>query len=189
MPAPVDHDEKRRDLARIAATLIAERGLQAATIREVAARVGFSTTVVTHYFSTKREMLFAAYRHTAEQAQERFNATARSLPGDPLARLESLLPVDEESRQAWRLYFQFWPMADHDAEMADAQRWWNRHAVTLAARALQEAYPEIGALDEKAALVLSGLHGIAVQALFDPDEWPAERQRRMLRTQTRLLLG
>lgn len=189
MPAPVDHDEKRREIAAIAADLIAERGLEAATIRQIAARAGFSTTVVTHYFANKRALLRAAYRHAAESTQQRFDALAVSELSDPLARLEILLPIDEDGRRAWRVYFQFWPMADHDPELAEEQRWWSANAVGLAREALKIAYPHVDDIDRRATMAVSALQGIAIQSLFDPDNWPAERQREFWRANARLIMG
>ncbi|MCX7282690.1 MAG: TetR/AcrR family transcriptional regulator [Novosphingobium sp.] len=188
MPPPVDHDEKRRAIARIAADLIAERGLEAATIRQVAAIAGYSTTVVTHYFANKRAMLLAAYRHAAQSTQERFDKLAEACAADPLSRLEILLPLDDEGRRAWRVYFQFWPMADHDPELAEEQRWWSANALSLARSALCQAYPAIDDIERKAAMALSALQGIAMQALFDPENWPASRQQDMWQAQASLLL-
>ncbi|WP_225205552.1 TetR/AcrR family transcriptional regulator [Novosphingobium huizhouense] len=189
MPAPVDHEEKRKAIAGIAADLIADGGLEAATIRQVAARAGFSTTAVTHYFANKRAMLLAAYRHMAESTQRRFDALAADSRSDPLSRLEILLPIDEDGRRAWRVYFQFWPLADHDAELADEQRWWSANAVGLARETLKLAYPAIDDIDLKATMALSALQGIAMQALFDPDNWPASRQRALWRINARLIIA
>lgn len=189
MPRPVNHDEKRSAIARIAADLIAERGLEAATIRQVAAHAGYSTTVVTHYFTNKRAMLLAAYRHSAQSTQQRFDGLSGQHASDPLSRLEILLPIDEQGRRAWRVYFQFWPMADHDPELAEEQRWWSANALSLARGCLYEAYPAIDDIDRKATMALSALQGIAMQALFDPANWPANRQREMWQEQAQLLLG
>lgn len=188
MPAPVDHDVKRREIARIAADLIAERGLDAATIRQVAACAGYSTTVVTHYFANKRAMLLAAYRHAAQSTQDRFDELAADYASDPLARLEILLPIDETGRRAWRVYFQYWPMADHDQELAAEQRWWSANALALARETLRAAYPAIVDIDRKSAMALSALQGIAMQALFDPQNWPGSRQREMWQLQAWMLI-
>ena len=53
MPAVVNHEERRQQIARIAADLISSVGLDAMTMREIAAAAGFSTTIVTHYFANK----------------------------------------------------------------------------------------------------------------------------------------
>lgn len=189
MPAAVDHDEKREAIARIAADLIAERGLDAATIRQVAATAGYSTTVVTHYFASKRAMLLAAYRHAAESTQRRFDALAADCRSDPLSRLEILLPIDEEARRAWRVYLQYWPLADHDDELAAEQRWWSANGLSLIRTALWQVCPELEDTDGKARIALSALLGIAIQATFDPDGWPTKRQHDTWRTHCRMLLA
>lgn len=189
MPAAVDHDDKREAIARIAADLIAARGLDAATIRQVAAAAGYSTTVVTHYFTHKRAMLLAAYRHAAESTQRRFDALAATCSSDPLSRLEILLPIDEEGRRAWRVYLQYWPLADHDDQLAAEQRWWSANGTALIRTALLQARPEIHDADGKATIALSALLGIAIQATFDPDGWPAKRQCAMWQAHCRLLLS
>lgn len=188
MPAAVDHDEMREAIARIAADLVATRGLDAATIRQVAATAGYSTTVVTHYFANKRDMMLAAYRHAAESTQRRFDALAADCSSDPLSRLEILLPIDGEGRRAWRVYLQFWPLADHDEELRAEQRWWSGNGTALIRKALLQERPEIHDADGKATIALSALLGVAIQATFDTDGWPAERQRAMWQAQCRLLL-
>ncbi|WP_298288051.1 TetR/AcrR family transcriptional regulator [Novosphingobium sp.] len=188
MPAAVDHDEKREAIARIAADLIAERGLDAATIRQVAAAAGYSTTVVTHYFASKRALLLAAYRLAAESTQRRVGALAADCSSNPLSRLEILLPIDEEGRRAWRVYLQYWPLADHDDELAAEQRWWSANGLSLIRTALWQACPEIEDIDGKATIALSTLLGIAIQATFDPEAWPPNRQRKTWHTHCLLLL-
>lgn len=189
VPAPVDHDSKRREVARIAAGLIADEGLDGATIRRVAAAAGFSTTVITHYFATKRQLLLAAYRYLAEIAQARFDAAAAERPLDLVNCLETLLPLDEESRRAWRVYFEFWPMANRDDDFAREQQWWNRNAVNFAASLVRGKCLDSEDADRKAQLVLSALQGIALQSMFDPEQWPPTKQRAMLRSHVSLILN
>jgi hypothetical protein len=77
-------------------------------------------------------------------------------------------------------------MADHDEELAE-ERWWSDNARSLARAMLELARPDLVDIDRKASLALSALHGIAMQALFDPDNWPASRQQEVWRTQAQLL--
>jgi hypothetical protein len=44
----LDHDKRRRDIAWITIDLIAREGLEAATIRRIAAEAGCNTTAITH---------------------------------------------------------------------------------------------------------------------------------------------
>ena len=89
MPKQVDREERRRDIAAAVLRIVTTRGVEAASLRTVAAEAGVSMGAVQHYFTTKDEMLrFAlAYGNTllAERGarlwEERKPAdTARDVP-------------------------------------------------------------------------------------------------------------
>ena len=71
MPRVVDHEARRAEVAAVAADLIARRGLDGVSVRDVAAAGGYSTTVVTHYFASKRELLLHAYRSAGTATEAR----------------------------------------------------------------------------------------------------------------------
>jgi TetR/AcrR family transcriptional repressor of bet genes len=54
--------ERRQDLINATLDCISELGLQGATVREVATRAGVTPGLIRHYFSSKDQMLQAAYR-------------------------------------------------------------------------------------------------------------------------------
>lgn len=58
-----------------------------------------------------------------------------------------------------------------------------------AVEALMLAYPGIADIDIKATMALSALQGIAMQALFDPDNWPPARQRAIWRRNAQAIIG
>ncbi|MDD2669165.1 TetR/AcrR family transcriptional regulator, partial [Zoogloea sp.] len=95
MPAVVDHEKRRQQIAGIAADLISRVGLDALTMREIAAAAGYSTTIVTHYFASKRDLLLYTYRASASNAQGRVNAVLARDPCDLKGSIEALLPLDE----------------------------------------------------------------------------------------------
>jgi AcrR family transcriptional regulator len=55
-----DRGERRDAIALAAAEVIADRGLERATMRDIAAALGVTTGVLTHYFPSKDALL----RHT-----------------------------------------------------------------------------------------------------------------------------
>ena len=122
MPLIVDHEFRRREVAVVAAKLIASVGLEGVTIRDVAQAAGYSTAIVSHYFPNKREMLLFTYRHSIETSTDRADK-ARGLGADNLtAYVETLLPIDDERRTAWKIWFAFWAKAVSDNEFAVIQR-------------------------------------------------------------------
>jgi TetR/AcrR family transcriptional repressor of bet genes len=186
MPARGDHEQRRREVARIAADLVAAGGLGAATHRRIAEAAGCSTTVVSHYFADKRDLVDATYKHVGDRVAARLDAAAGVSCAPLLATLEALLPLDEDRIRDWRLLFTFLGVAATDAELTAEQR--TRAAAARARiQAVLVAEQAAGHLPADidvattARFLLSVVLGIGMQALFDPAEWPEERMRAGLR--------
>jgi TetR/AcrR family transcriptional repressor of bet genes len=183
MPAPTDHRLRREEVARIAADLIASGGLAAATHRNIAQAAGCSTTVVSHYFTDKRDLVLATYRHVGDRVNQRLQeATANS--SRPLLRtLEALLPLDADRTRDWRLLFTFLGMAATDAQLAAEQQIRLRSARQHIQRVLDQDTSEATPTNHNATTaghLLALVLGLGMQALFDPDTWPPGRLRRAL---------
>ncbi|MFA5632728.1 MAG: helix-turn-helix domain-containing protein, partial [Porticoccaceae bacterium] len=82
MPLIVDHDARRDELSAVVAQLIATRGLEAVTVRATADAAGYSTRVVSHYFSGKRELLLYCYRYISERSTRRLVAEMQKPGGN-----------------------------------------------------------------------------------------------------------
>ncbi|MDI6104096.1 TetR/AcrR family transcriptional regulator [Actinoplanes sp. NEAU-A12] len=130
MPKRVDHEQRRRQIGEALLRIASTRGLQSATMREVAAEAGVSLRLVQYYFHTKEQLLLAALAYLAEQLTERVSASIRAL-GPVTARtvvygtLTAVLPTDEESVRLTRAYTGFYTLLfSREAEMA------TRHGAT-----------------------------------------------------------
>ncbi len=181
MPAREDHQQRRQQVARIAADLVAAGGLAAATHRRIAEAAGCSTTVVSHYFADKRDLVTATYREVGDRVATRVEA-ARSSQDRLVAILEALLPLDEDRTRDWRLLFTFLGLAATDAELSAEQR--DRAAAARAqietALAIDKQagrIPPDTDVPSSARFLLSLVLGMGMQALFDPAEWPLDRMR------------
>ncbi len=184
MPARGDHEQRRQEVARIAADLVAAGGLAAATHRRIAEAAGCSTTVVSHYFTDKRDLVTATYREVGDRVAARVEA-ARSSEDVLVAILEALLPLDEDRTRDWRLLFTFLGLAATDAELTAEQRDRAAAARTQIETALADdkqagRTPPDADVPAAARSLLSFVLGMGMQALFDPAEWPAERMRTAL---------
>jgi AcrR family transcriptional regulator len=186
MPRYVDHDARRREVADIAAKLIAQVGVERLTVRELAKAAGYSTAIVSHYFSDKRQLLLFTYREAALNAQARVNEVLENSPEDLEGCLGALLPCNEERRREWHVWFAFWGMAIGDPEFAEEQRRRMRGSLKLIQTVLERMAKKgliAGDADFEllASQFLTVLNGMAVQVGFDPDDWPEARQRKMLK--------
>jgi AcrR family transcriptional regulator len=185
MPRTADRDQKRAELIARAAELIATHGIDGLTIRSVAKAAGVSTGVVSHYFSDKRDLLQTTYDVTADEVYGRVSRQATKDGPDVRTCLEGLLPLDLERQRGWRVWIAFWGLAIGDRAFGADQRGRARRALELVERILDAALAR-GELrsgtdpENRAAVILGVIQGIAAQTVFDPRKWPPERQKAAL---------
>jgi AcrR family transcriptional regulator len=175
MPRIIDHDARRAALASLAADLIAQGGVEAATVRAIAAAGGFSTKVVSHYFQDKRALLLLTYRFAADDSAVLAEAVA-----DARAHLLSLLPISDRMVRNWKVWLAFWAFAISDPAFAAEQRRQVERARAAVAAALgrDPRFTGLSASAREAAAreLVTTVIGVALQAAFDPGDWPPERQ-------------
>lgn len=190
MPRAVDVQERRASLTDAAARLIAQTGIEAATLRNVAAEAGLTTGALTHYFADKRELML----HTFEASLSRRHRRRATVDLDANARLraslEAALPLDDERHRHWMVTVAFCAQAAGDDELAavqrDAYREFRTRITDIVRDATGLAQADAGTLAE---LLIAAADGIAVQALFDPERWTPSAQRTALDAAIDLLLA
>lgn len=135
MPRRVDHAHKRAEIVRATWQIIAERGIEATTMRELARELGLANGSVTHYFPDKKAILTAAFQHVFDATNARYarEAAREGLEGIPALRIFLLqtLPIDDERRLEARIVIPFLEYAAIDEGMADLfrsmmQQWQNQ---------------------------------------------------------------
>jgi AcrR family transcriptional regulator len=181
MPRYVNHDARRRHIAATAAELVGTRGLEALTFRNVAEAAGSSTTVLTHYFTDKRDLLRSTFETVAERSGTRFDEAQRQ-GGSLRECLEALLPLDPERQSEWRLLTCYWGMAVSDPAAAGEQARHVRSAQRRIESLLRQHYPQIvGAeLEVVARRLVTLVHGLGAHSALDPGHWSPADQRRVL---------
>ncbi|XVV09067.1 TetR/AcrR family transcriptional regulator [Actinoplanes sp. CA-131856] len=113
MPKKVDHAERRRLIADALMRVAAEQGLEAVSLRHVAAAADVSAGMVQHYFRTKDEMMTFALSVVKERSQRRVEEAIARLGESPRPRdlvramLTALLPLDAASREDGRVALAF----------------------------------------------------------------------------------
>jgi AcrR family transcriptional regulator len=190
MPKVVDVEQRRTELAAAVARVIARSGIEGASMRQVATEAGWTTGTLVHYFSDKREML----RFTLGESLERRRAqrSDRELlePRDAIRHtLASALPITDESRLHWIVTIAFTAQAHNDDDLAAIQRDAYREFRSYLARLLvdETATLEADEATAEAERLIALVDGVALQALFDPDSWPPQRQLQALDSGIRVM--
>ena len=191
MPLIVDHDERRRQIAEAAARLIAERGCENITLREVARAAGFSAAIIGHYFTDKQHMLIFTSRHARMRALQAVDEHIDGMNA-PLAALAEFLPLDEKRRREWRMWFGFWGTSMSDPLIEAERVQGRRDAWNLIVRILRlgqavGSVPADADVEEMGLVIQAMINGLASIVMHECESWPEQRQRDVLDRQIALL--
>jgi AcrR family transcriptional regulator len=163
-----------------AAELIADEGIGALTNQRIAARLNASTTIVTHYFRSKRELMLHTYETMASRSRARVEQAVKN-SSDPLAAcLHALLPLDAETVVEWKVWLAYQGMSVGDRELMEI--WASRSTTAvnrverliLADIADGRTPPSVDAAEE-ATRLFALVSGISVQSLVDPAHFSPAR--------------
>ena len=188
MPARGDHEARRRDVSAAVWSVLAARGFGGLTLRAVATEMGASTGLLTHYFPTKRALV----RHALDIAEERTDERERRVPAEAglealRAALLDVLPLTPDATAMSRVWVSFWDGALGDPALAARQKlryelWRARLRRHVEAAQRAGALPASADPGELAATAAAFAHGLVVQALFAPGDFPPDLQARLLDT-------
>ncbi|ONI67619.1 hypothetical protein BWI15_31445 [Kribbella sp. ALI-6-A] len=171
--------ERRRGAHVLDAVLdvIAERGLEAATMRTVAAAAGVSLAQVQYYFRSKDELVASAFRHVSERFDEKLATVDLSGPPREVLReaLQLWLPLDDERAWDARVWLAFSAASVTSPALAAIAAATDAELRVAFARLLDAAIAdgdlaEVADTETEAALLLAVLDGLVVQGLTLPAE-------------------
>lgn len=160
-------DVRRAALVAAAGELFVERGVEATTVDEIAARAGVAKGTFYHYFSTKADMLDALRARFSDEMLDRIDrATEACTPGDWTAKLRCWIVATIDA------YFDMRALHDvvfHGAEMPLRQAMGDISVVqhlagVLAAGAEAEGW-QVADPRSVAVVMFHGLHGAADETI------------------------
>ena len=189
MKTRVDHQARRRAVAKATWSVIRSKGLDRTGIRDVAEELGSTASVVTHYFRTRDELIrfacnevFAAYRrHLRDDSTE----------GGGLARLERLLleglPIEPGRDRGWEVWLAFLGHSIGRPTMIaeEAARQAELRDLLVEELARLRTSGEIGAeLDVRleADLLTAVIDGLGIGRVVQPERYDRARVKALLRT-------
>ena len=181
MPRVVDRTERLDGIARAVRRVLERDGVEQTTMRNVAAELGSTTGLLTHWVADRAELLLLALRMTADEQSARAAAVLERRPRDIAIVLDEYLPLDEMRRGEMKVWLGFWALALSDPVLQDEHR--DRYRGFRAGFVKHLGGLGVAATDARRVTdhLMITIDGIAVEAMFDPDHWTAARQRRHLR--------
>lgn len=183
MARQADHKERREVFAMAALRVIMRAGVDGLTVREVAKEAGFTTGALTHYFTSKDQVLIEASEMSAKLVRPRMERAGRDKSA--LAALRRVvgesLPITPLVRGYWHVWVGFWERASYNPEvkrvMRDRYEEWRGRLSVIIKRAQDEGEAASDFDAELAAQELVALvDGIGVQVLLGSGRIPVARQ-------------
>ena len=185
----IDHAERRRKIAEVAIDVIAREGLNAATLRRIAADAGFSTMAVTHFFADKQALLNWTYKSLAQQGDDRFEEMFGQDPIDIVGVLLTMTAHDAGTRRRWRAYLAFWEQAARDQTFAAEYRNATETGLVQIDRVIRARNGELPGAAEICQQLNAMIQGISLQSVVDENNWPVAKVRDLLNAMLDDLLG
>ncbi len=179
-----DHEARRRDVSEAVWRVLAAHGFGGLTMRAVAAELGATTGLLTHYFRTKRDLVAYALDLLERRTAARPRRTAGPGVSAVRAALLDILPLTDEATDSNRVWVSSWDTALADPELgADHARKYARSRDKL--RDLIAEAQRLGELSPgDPARIAAGAQafvlGLVVQALLDAPAFPPHRQVELL---------
>lgn len=189
MPKVVDHDARRLELADAAWRLIADKGIEEVTTREIARESGFSNGVLQHYFEDKDAILLAAFRLSHSKIDQRYEVVtdgANALDG-LRAILHDNLPEDDQRRRETRVEMSFWARALNNEALLEVQRTeadklqGRLRALLEGAESEDMTAPALNA-EDTIAILAALIDGLSLHALLYPDRFVRGRAEELMDT-------
>jgi AcrR family transcriptional regulator len=160
--------------------VLASRGFTGLTLRAVGAEIGASTGVVTHYFSSKAELVEFALAMLEQSVAERSRPPSeRGLPALRTA-VRGMLPLTTEAATINRVWISSWDVALSEPTLTAAYARMYAESRSRLEQAVRDAQ-ELGDMppgdaSDAAAALHAFILGVVVQTVLDPEAFPATRQ-------------
>lgn len=180
MPRQVDRSARLETVRDAVVEIATQEGFAAVTIRRVAAHAGASTSVVTHYVSSREELLRIAVRGEVAARRAQAEAAVEGRTGAPAVRALvewAVLGPGDDGHRFWLALVvgaQTEPVLRQ--ELDGFNRWWG---ALLARCSAQMAPPpaDPAALADALDVVVDGL---VLAGFEERAAWPVSRRRRVL---------
>jgi AcrR family transcriptional regulator len=187
VPKLVDREQRRQEILEVTWRIMAARGADAATMREIARGAGYANGALAPYFSSKDALVEAAYVYVFDRTNERIRTAVAGRRGLAALRafLVEVLPTTELTRLEARIVLPFWNRTVTDERLArlndGAMRRWRHDLRGLVAQAREDGDVTVGTADDVLVEQLLAIAlGLQVLALLPDAPTPPDMQLAML---------
>ncbi|KRG14900.1 TetR family transcriptional regulator [Virgibacillus soli] len=180
MPKIVDHEKRRKQIAKATWKVILEQGMEGATVRNIAQEAGLSLGALRYYFSTQDELFVYAMKLVKANATERINKIiASELPpfDKVMAILLEVVPIDPETMAEMEVWFAYVFYTRHKEDVFAAKKdeiFKGMRSLLLYLQQQQVLLAELD-IEMETERLYALIDGLALHALLEPQRMDKER--------------
>ena len=179
---------RREQLLDAAIGLVASKGYEATTVRDIAAAADVATGTIAYWFSSRDDLLRAALVEAARRFGRRLDdalANAATPLDELVAHAEVATPRTPQETAAQVVWIEFWRQAQRDPELRALHErlydsWRARIAATVRAGVEAGAFRAVDA-DDWARRFVALADGLALHVLLHPGSVTADEMERIAR--------
>ncbi len=175
MPIRIDVERRRQEIAEATFAVAAREGIQAVTLRSVAAELGASTTAITNYLPTRAELLVNAVDQMGREWLEELEEIRAGTRGPDALRRLMTAAVTWDADEYLRCAFWVTLLAEKgrderiDAQLTETS---NQVRAVIEEVVAECGHPRPGTAADMLFLVAQGVFVSIVEA---PTEWTPDR--------------
>jgi len=181
---------RREQLLDAAIGLVASKGYEATTVRDIAAAADVATGTIAYWFASRDDLLRAALVEAARRFGRRLDdalATAATPLDELIAHAEVATPRTEAEIAAQVVWVEFWRQAQRDPELRALHEriydsWRARIAGSVRAGVEAGAFRAVDA-DDWARRFVALVDGLTLHVLLHPGSVTADDMERIAREQ------
>jgi AcrR family transcriptional regulator len=178
---------RRQLIVEAARAVIAERGLFATTMRDIALASDVSLGTVTYHFASLNDILAEVIQGEMEHFYRPIVARAAEAPDARTALqivLDEFLASDERTVHHWLLWLDFWALSAHDEHYATRQSqayaMWRADLGDILSRGLSDGSFTVTELDAAVVEFLALFDGLAAHAYLPGAKFTSAQARQRL---------
>ena len=180
MPKIVDHEERKKRIAEAMWRVILDKGMEGATVRNIAEEAGLSLGALRYYFQNQDDLLVYAMELVIERANARIEVVMqRNLPPKErvIAILLECVPINTESRAEMSVWFAFKAHVKHrtsSLNVPDDGIFEGMQKLISYLHTMDLLKTDLN-LNLEVERLYALIDGIALHALFDPERLDSDR--------------
>ncbi|MCM3758555.1 TetR family transcriptional regulator [Sporosarcina aquimarina] len=185
MPKIVNHDERKNTIAEAMWRVILDKGMEGATVRNIAEEAGLSLGALRYYFKTQDDLLVYAMDLVRERAKKRIEKILlQSLSPKELviAMILEIVPVNTDTRIEMEVWFAFIAYVKHRSDTIDVP---DDQILEMTERLLgflqdQQLLKSTCQMEMEIERLYGLIDGIAIHAVLNPERLDSERIRKTI---------